>query len=163
MNARVSIEVLDLSSASVAERIHALQFAAYSYEAVLIGASDFPPLARKLEDVRSSPEQFFGAYAGGELVGSAGIEPGGRECIGISSLVVAPEWRRRGVGRALLHHIIELRGDGELQVQTAARNLPALALYRQGGFVEVLRWFVGAEPLELIALRRRPAGAQNVA
>jgi hypothetical protein len=33
--------------------------AAYSQEAMLIGAADFPPLSRTLEDVRSSSEQFF--------------------------------------------------------------------------------------------------------
>jgi GNAT superfamily N-acetyltransferase len=163
MKMRVRIELLDHSLVSVAERIHAVQIAAYSQEAVLIGAVDFPPISRTPEDVRSSSEQFFGAYIGSELVGTAGIESGGEARIGIASFVVAPEWHRRGVGRALLHHIMEFHGHHELQVQTAARNLPALALYRQGGFVEALRSFVGAEPLELVALRRPAAKAQSVA
>ena len=160
---QVVVEPLDHSSTSVAQRIHAVQMDAYSQEAKLIGAIHFPPLSRTLKGLRSSPEQFFGAYAGGELVGAAGIEAGGQARVGISSFVVAPKFQRQGVGRAILHHIIELHGHQELQVQTAARNVPALALYRGGGFSEVLRWFVGAESLELVALRRSPQGAQSVA
>ena len=159
----IRVQPLDHSLVSVAERIHAVQIAGYTQEAMLIGAQHFPPLARTLEDVRWSSEQFFGAYVGNELAGTASIESGGEGRIGLSTLVVAPEWHRRGVGGTLLHHIMELHGDHEIQVQTAARNFPALALYRRSGFVEVLRWFVGAEPLELVALRRPPAKIPNIA
>ena len=163
MKVHVDVEPLDHSAASMAERIHAVQMAAYSQEAVLIGAVQFPPLSRTLEEVRSSSEQFFGAFVGSELVGAAGIEYEGEASMGISSFVVAPDWQRQGVGRILLRRILELYGAHGLQVQTAARNVPALALYHQSGFLEVRRWLVGAEALELVRLRRPPAKAQNVA
>jgi ribosomal protein S18 acetylase RimI-like enzyme len=156
MQVQVVVGPVDHTSASVAERIHAIQMAAYSEEARLIGAVDFAPLSRTLEYLRSSPEKFFVAHVGGELVGTVGIEPGGRGRIGISTLAVIPTLHRRGIGRALLQHIIELNGDQELHVQTAVRNVPALALYQRSGFTEVLRWFVDAETLELVALRRLP-------
>ena len=43
---------------------------------------------------------------------------------------------------------------GELTVQTGAKNLPALALYREFGFVEYRRWLVGSEPRELVKLSK---------
>jgi hypothetical protein len=47
----------------------------------------------------------------------------------------------------------------ELTVQTGAKNLPALALYSQLGFVEIQRWHVGQESLELVKLHRPPSTA----
>ena len=159
----IVVERLDHASEPVAKQIHAMQLAAYSQEAKLIGALHFAPLMRTLEDLLASAEQFFGAYQNGELVGAAGVESGGPTRLGISSFVVAPKVQRRGIGRALLAHIIRLHGHQELQLQTAARNAPALALYGSGGFSEVRRWSVGDEDLELVALRRSPSQPENVA
>ena len=163
MNPTIRVEPIDHSRAAVAERIHAVQMAAYSREAELIGATDFFPLSRTLENLRLSAGQFFGAYIGSGLVGAVGVESGARERIGISSLVVVPQWHRQGVGRSLLHSVLKLYGRSQLQVQTAARNAPALALYGQCGFVEAFRWSVGVPSLELVALIRSPPSAENVA
>ena len=158
-----TVEPIDPSSASNAERIHAVQMAAYAQEAQLIGVTDFPPLHRTPEDVRSSTGRFLGAYVAEELVGIAGMESEGEADICISSFVVHPAWQRRGVGRVLLHRLCERYRSGVLSVETATRNIPALALYRQAGFTEARRWFVDDGSLELVRLHRRPANAQDVA
>ena len=160
---QLRFQPVQIASVPVAEHVHAIHMAAYAQEAELIGAVDFPPLSRTVEDLRSSGERFLGAYVDNELVGVAGIEQGDGTNAVISSFVVTPTLHRRGVGRALLQRIIALHNHQELRVQTAARNLPALALYRQNGFLELVRWVAGAEPLELVALRRLPLEPRNVA
>jgi hypothetical protein len=81
----------------------------------------FPPLARALEDVRSSSEQFFGAHVGNELVGTASIESGSEARVGISTFVVAPEWHRRGVGGALRpRHTLIVMNSPDPEPQVAA-------------------------------------------
>ena len=61
---------------------------------------------------------------------------GGRAAL-FEDLVVRPEHRGRGVGKALLGHVIEqARGDGILRLTllTDADNDRAQALYRKAGF-----------------------------
>jgi amino-acid N-acetyltransferase len=51
----------------------------------------------------SSPARFFGARAGGTLVGVVGLEASPPSGL-LRSLAVTSAWRRRGVGRALVEH-----------------------------------------------------------
>jgi ribosomal protein S18 acetylase RimI-like enzyme len=128
---------------------------AYAQEAQLLEATEFPPLERTVDEVRTSAEEFLAAFVGDEMVGAASVcpDPEGMG-MNIASFVVAPKFQRRGIGKRLLATILAEHGRGELTVQTAARNLPALSLYAQAGFVELRRWPVGREPLELVKLRR---------
>jgi GNAT superfamily N-acetyltransferase len=71
----------------------------------------------------------------------------------IRDLYVAPPFRRRGVARALLRHVIaHARAAGALRVslQTEAGNGPALTLYADAGFRPVTG-------LELLSLPLRYA------
>ncbi len=154
MNEQMQIELLDHASLSVAARIHTVQMAAYAQEARLIGATHFPPLLRTVEDVRTSNERFFGAFLDEELAGVASVEVVHDWHTCIASLVVLPRRQRRAIGVGLLRHLIGLFGCHRLSVRTAARNVPALALYRRCGFTEMRRWRVGDEPLELVMLQR---------
>ncbi len=55
-------------------------------------------------------------------------------------MYVAPEERRRGVGRAILAAIeAEARGLGltRLVLETGTRQLEAIALYRREGFADI--------------------------
>ena len=149
------IELVDHSVMGIARQVHAVQMTAYAQEAKLLGATYFPPLERTVEEVRTSAEQFLGAFIGTEMVGATGIWPDSEGMgMNIASLVVAPPFQRRGIGAALAGKILAEHGSGELTVQTGVKNLPALALYAQTGFVELRRWLVGREPLELVKLRR---------
>jgi ribosomal protein S18 acetylase RimI-like enzyme len=154
--AALTIALLDHRSREVAQRIHAIQIAAYRLEADLMGVKRFPPLERSVEDVQGSPEQFWGAQEGEALLGVIGLERLGAAEILISSLAVAPAHHRRGVGRALVQNALDSRGSCALVVSTGVKNGPALYLYRQLGFIEHRRRFVGLEPVEVLELRVAP-------
>ena len=72
----------------------------------------------------------------------------------IVSLVVSPDWQRRGIARSLLGAAIAFAGDAAITVSTGAANVPALALYAAHGFVEQERRRIGPERLEIVLLRR---------
>ena len=58
------------------------------------------------------------------------------------NLAVAPEWRRRGLGRFLLRLARDLgarRGAREAWLEVRSGNRPALALYESLGFAEAGR------------------------
>ncbi|MGE0811954.1 MAG: ribosomal protein S18-alanine N-acetyltransferase [Vicinamibacterales bacterium] len=57
--------------------------------------------------------------------------------IHVNNFAVHPDWRRRGVGRALLHHVLaaaSAMGAPRATLEVRASNLPAIALYEGGGF-----------------------------
>jgi GNAT superfamily N-acetyltransferase len=61
----------------------------------------------------------------------------GGKVAGLEDCVVRPEYRRKGVGKALLEHVIEqARAEGALRVMllTDGDNAGAQALYRKMGF-----------------------------
>jgi ribosomal protein S18 acetylase RimI-like enzyme len=60
-----------------------------------------------------------------------------RPLVNIHDLAVTPEYRGRGVGRALLEHVeakSRTLGCAKLTLEVNADNLPAQALYTQCGF-----------------------------
>ena len=148
-----SIALLDHHSREMAQRIHAIQIAAYRLEADLLSVKHFPPLERSVEDVQGSAEEFWGAREGEELLGVIGLEKLAEAEILISSLTVAPAHHRRGVGRALVLFVLDARGSCAVAVSTGAKNGPALHLYKQLGFVEQRHRYVGSEPIEVVELR----------
>jgi ribosomal protein S18 acetylase RimI-like enzyme len=57
----------------------------------------------------------------------------------LNDLYVLTDYRRLGIGRALIQQAVNLaraRGDKGLTLQTMPENLPAQALYKSMGFVE---------------------------
>ena len=78
------------------------------------------------------------AVAAGDLVGSLSVEvsPFG---FGAIAMGVAPQWRGRGVGSALLAAAIvwaRERGLHKLTLSVFPHNAAAIALYRKFGFIE---------------------------
>lgn len=147
---------VDHRDPDVAARIHAVQMAAYAQEARLIGARQFPPLEITVHDIQVSDEQYFAAFDDDSLVGVVSIEPD-EDSAGkiIASLVVDPARQREGIASRLMQIVVEEFGSGRMTVQTAVKNLPALAFYAKFGFVECRRWVVGEEALELVQLQRK--------
>ncbi len=80
----------------------------------------------------------FVAEAGGALVGNLWVD---LRTYGVADLgmLVAPEWRRRGVGSALMEAGIDwarAAGSHKVVLQLWPHNHAALALYRKFGFVQ---------------------------
>jgi ribosomal protein S18 acetylase RimI-like enzyme len=157
------VDPIDHRSRRMAQRIHAIQLSAYTQEAELLGAVDFPPLRRTCADIENSNERFFGGYLNGVLVGIIALEGVSMATeVRISSLVVAPASQRRGVGRALLSATVSEFATKVIVVSTGAGNAPALALYTQFGFAEINRHRIGPEALQVVLLSR-PSSNQPAA
>lgn len=60
----------------------------------------------------------------------------------VNNFAVHPAWRRQGLGRRLLAHVLtaaEAIGAPRATLEVRASNLPAIALYQAGGFVHAGR------------------------
>lgn len=149
------IRPLDHRQAAVAGQVHAVMQLAYAQEAALLQVQHFAPLQTTVADLQRSIEFHLGAFAGDTLQGVVTVGPDDvpdQLCIGM--LVVHPSAQRQGIARALMHNALQ-RGQGMVfTVATAAVNLPALALYRELGFVDYRRGSMGDERLALVKLRR---------
>ena len=83
----------------------------------------------------------------------------GRPGIYLEDLYVKPEFRGRGIGRALLTHLARLakeRGCGRLEWAVLDWNEPAIKLYKSIGAVPMNEWTVyrvTGEALETLATR----------
>ncbi|MOA18080.1 ribosomal-protein-alanine N-acetyltransferase [compost metagenome] len=63
-----------------------------------------------------------------------------RGAVGLYDVVVAPQWRGRGLGRQLLQGLLQWaarQGASAVDLQVRGGNLPAQALYASLGFGEV--------------------------
>ena len=154
------IEPLAHHEPAVAQQIHAVLLLAHAQEARLLQVSDFVPMARRPEDIQASGDYFLGALRGDTLLGCLGLgpddEPGQ---ISIAALVVHPAHQRQGVASALMAEALRRGAGMVLSVATAAKNAPALALYRGLGFVDYRRGTLGPEALEIVKLRRAAPSA----
>ncbi len=83
----------------------------------------------------------------------------GRPGIYLEDLYVKPEFRGRGIGRALLTHLATLakeRGCGRLEWSVLDWNEPAIKLYRDAGAIPMDEWTVyrvSGEALDRLAAR----------
>ncbi len=88
-------------------------------------------------EIKSGFSDFFGAFSEEKLAGYIG----GRTVAGeteIFNVAVSPEFRRKGIAKALIGKFIETVRKKETQViflEVRASNLPAIALYEKNGFV----------------------------
>jgi len=98
-----------------------------------------------LQAILSDPAKgkIYVAREGREVVAMASLlytistAEGGKAAL-FEDLVVAPEHRKRGIGAALLKHVIEqARAEGVLRITllTDMQNERAQAMYRRAGFV----------------------------
>ena len=82
------------------------------------------------------------AYCDGVPVGCAGYRPTASGTGEVKRLFTKREYRGRGISKLLLEKVVDCakrRGDRALCLSTRATLEPAVALYRQFGFVETLR------------------------
>jgi len=83
----------------------------------------------------ANPDTFLVAAIGDRIVGYAVIDkwPDQEHLVSIG---VIPESRRKGVGQALLDHLIEKMQTGTMRLEVRRGNKAALELYRKNGFVQ---------------------------
>lgn len=132
----------------VAGQIRDLQRAAYQVEADLIGFHQIPPLLEKAEDIQGLDVTFLGVFDRGTLVGLIGYRRLGT-VVDIDRLAVDPRLFRRGLGRQLLAAVHDRENAERYEVSTGAANGPALALYRDAGYVPTHQQFDRVETTHL--------------
>ncbi len=83
----------------------------------------------------ANPDTFLVAVIEDKIVGYAVIDrwPDQDHLV---SIAVIPESREKGVGQALLNHLIERSQTERLKLEVRRNNKPALDLYRKNGFIQ---------------------------
>jgi putative acetyltransferase len=97
--------------------------------------------ALDLSGLQAPGVQLWSAWDGAHIAGVGALRAIDAEHGEIKSMRTHPDYLRRGVGRALLRHIIDEARDGgmvQLSLETGCGTAfgPALALYRAQGFVD---------------------------
>jgi ribosomal protein S18 acetylase RimI-like enzyme len=158
-----SIQVFHLAHAAppMAEAIRAVMFQAYLVEAALLGVQDFVPLRRTAAHVASTDALFLGISLAGTLAAVAEVESPEPQHVHIGSLVVLPSHFRRGLGTALVRHILDANVSNAITVSTGVRNQPAVLLYTSQGFREHRLWTTD-DGIPMVTLRRT-AGSSSPA
>ena len=95
----------------------------------MIGALSFPHVVR------------YKAWCGEELVGFIAGEVRRTTRTGwIATLCVHPDFRRRGIGEALLHQCEQEMGQPRIRLTVRGSNQGAVRLYEANGYHVVDRW-----------------------
>jgi len=81
---------------------------------------------------RSGEWLFIGWQEGDEILAVAGAEHHPNATIAINSIAVAPEWRSRGLGRALIDELAERMRADQIVAET---DDDAVDFYRSCGFI----------------------------
>ena len=119
-----------------AQNIRRVFQVSYKIEAKLLGADNFPPLSRPLEEFSNCPNDFFGFYEEQTLVSVVEIKKE-ENSMHIQSLVVDPEFFRRGIARKLIEFVLQHYAVKQFTVETGKDNGPARKLYENFGFQQL--------------------------
>lgn len=83
------------------------------------------------------------AHAGSDVAGCVGLRPSDATTGEMKRLYVRPAYRNVGLGKRLVEAVIQAAGRAgyrELRLDTLCSMLPAQALYRRLGFVEIAEY-----------------------
>lgn len=108
-------------------------------EAVLFGGDDPWPAEAFYRAIAARDSRYVGARVDGLLVGYGGIARLGRIApfeYEVHTIGVDPAHQGRGVGRRLLAELLDYADGGVVYLEVRTDNAPAIALYRDVGFVE---------------------------
>ncbi len=133
------ISILNHKLAIIAKQIFEVFQISYAVEAQLLKATDFPPLKRTANAIQQSTTIFYGYKVNGALaaVMELDISDSG---IHICSLVVDPNYFRKGIGRKLVSFAKDMGQGKTITVETGLANNPAITLYKRAGFVETRQY-----------------------
>jgi ribosomal protein S18 acetylase RimI-like enzyme len=149
----VQLQKLDHQNADQARRIWSLLHDAYSVEANVICADEFPPLRRTVSEISSASSQFFGICDEARLFAVCEVSINGDNCWEIVSFGVEPSSLRQGYGSMLLRHLISRAGVVALSVSTASANAPGIKFYEKHGFACGDEWLT-PERIAMVRLAR---------
>ena len=133
------IEKLKNSDLEIAKKMRLIFQASYKVEAILLNATNFPPLKRTLENYTESNTEFYG-YSINEVLAAVVEIDTNNNYILIRSLVVHPDFFRQGIAGKLIKFVFETFKSNLFVVETGLENGPATKLYEKFGFVEVHQW-----------------------
>ncbi|WP_436517449.1 GNAT family N-acetyltransferase [Ekhidna sp. To15] len=122
-----------------AKQIRQVFQVSYAIEAELLQADDFPPLKRPLENFLNAETTFFGYFEGAELAAVTEVKAED-QILHIHSLVVDPDFFRKGIASKLLEFVFNEFNLKTFTVETGAANGPAIALYEHHGFRIIRQW-----------------------
>ena len=109
-------------------------------EAQLFAGDDPWPPAAFVHGIAARHNHYVAAREDGTLVGYAGIPRLGRVPpfeYEVHTIGVDPACQGRGVGRLLLHDLLDFAGRGEIYLEVRTDNDAAIGLYESVGFVRV--------------------------
>jgi len=133
------IEKLQNNNEKIVNEIHQVFQLSYAVEAKILEAVNFPPLSRPKESYLNSTNEFFGYFEKKELAGIIEIEQNS-DYTEIDSLVVKPQFFRRGIAKKLIEFVFDEFDSTLFKVETGAKNTPATELYKKLGFQEIKQW-----------------------
>jgi len=133
------IKKLNHTNQAIATKMRIVFQESYAIEAKLLNAVNFPPLQRPVENYIKSTTTFFGYHIKDKIVGIIEVSSN-EKATHINSLVVSPHFFRQGIGRQLMHHILQHFSSKVFTVETGLENIPASTLYKNFGFKEVRQW-----------------------
>jgi putative acetyltransferase len=117
--------------------VHLTQWHRDIYQAPSIGGDD-PGKIFDEHLAKVGNERIWLAVLEGSVVGMIGLQPGYDEgTLEIEPMVVSPEARGQGVGKALVEHVVEVvqgMGMHDLNVHVVGRNAEAIRFYHDAGF-----------------------------
>lgn len=97
--------------------------------------------AMPIERLRQPDVTFWSAWHGDQLVGCGALKHLSDDHGELKSMRAHPDWRGKGVGKAMLHHLLaeaRARGYTRVSLETGRPEpfLPARRLYESHGFAE---------------------------
>ncbi len=147
------IQKLDHTNRKTATEIRRVFQVSYVVEAELLGAEDFPPLKRTVEEFLSSDTQFFGYFSEEELAAVMEIRTFPDSTL-IQSLVVDPKFFRRGIGGKMVQFALDNFPSEIFNVETGAANGPAVKLYEKFGF-RIIKDYLTKEGIRKVRFEKK--------
>ena len=136
-----------------AQNIRRVFQVSYKVEAELLGASNFPPLSRPLDAFYNCPNDFVGYFVELKLVAVVEMKHEAAH-MHIQSLVVDPNYFRRGIASKLIDFVLNHYEVNMFTVETGKDNGPARKLYEGFGF-ELQKTYTAAENILKVRYQRK--------